>query len=380
MAGYSVDTILAPEVILERISRFDLPGTTLQRIFGWGVAQTGDRATGENVGNTENYDGRTGAYDIFDITRRIATGRVPAAASSRQKPQKVGNVQFTIPRSAETIPLLDEDLHNRRRIGGPVNELDRGGRQYIDAQEEYIAQRYANLIEFQTAAMLRGSYTFDQKDDDLEHRFTGGESTIDYQIPDANKTTLTMDGTTQCISATWATAGTDIPLDLFNINAGFVYATGQGLAHAVCDSAVWNEIVNNTAIHTQGGSANIVFESIDKRGAGEFSCILRSIPWLTWHVVDYGLDVWDGSAYTWTKLIPANTCTFFPEPDRRWCTYLRGGEWVTEGPNGIKEFRYGFYPFSYPSHDPSGWNLCAVHNGFPALKRPKAIAHGTVVF
>ena len=58
--------------------------------------------------------------------------------------------------------------------------------------------------------------------------------------------------------------------------------------------------------------------------------------------------------------------------------YLEGSEIVTEGPNGAKHERFGFHAWSYPTHDPSGWELCAVLNGIPALYTPSAIAYGLI--
>lgn len=129
----------------------------------------------------------------------------------------------------------------------------------------------------------------------------------------------------------------------------------------------WQYLVNNTKVQAQGGSANVVFDSLQRVGAGEFSVVLRTIPWVTFHVIDYGLDVWDGSTHTFDKLIADTHAAFFPEPSRRWTQFLEGSEIVTEGPNGPKSERYGFYPFAYPTHDPSGWQLSAVFNGIPAL-------------
>src|SRR5690606_17285400 len=129
---------LAPQTIFSAISQMQLSGATLQRLFGWGFA-------GEN---RQRISGRNFSYDIFDNTRKIATARVPGQAASRQPARNVGHVQGTFPRSAETIPLLDEDLLNRRRLGGPDDDLDRGGAVFITRQEAYLGQRYANLIEF----------------------------------------------------------------------------------------------------------------------------------------------------------------------------------------------------------------------------------------
>ena len=83
------------------------------------------------------------------------------------------------PRAAEKITLLDEELLNRRPIGGPGASLDRA-ETYVTRQEAYLAQRFANLIEFQTAAMIRGTYSYASDGDLLRHGFTGGDTTVTF--------------------------------------------------------------------------------------------------------------------------------------------------------------------------------------------------------
>ena len=116
----SLSQVLAPHTILKTISQLQLAGTSLCRLFGWGIG-------GDNV---DRQSGRSFAFDIFNHTRKIATGRAPAQAASRTGPLKMAHQHGTFPRSAECIPLLDEELLNRRKIGGPDSE---GG---IDPQSE----------------------------------------------------------------------------------------------------------------------------------------------------------------------------------------------------------------------------------------------------
>ena len=65
--GRSAQQVLAPKTIFQAISQIDLPGTTLQRLLGWAFGGT----------NRQQQSGRHFSYDIFDTTRKIATGRVP---------------------------------------------------------------------------------------------------------------------------------------------------------------------------------------------------------------------------------------------------------------------------------------------------------------
>src|SRR6478736_3306482 len=103
----ALSQVLAPKTIQKAISQIELPGTSLQNLFGWGRGGT----------NVARHGGRNFSYDIFNITRKVATGRVPAQSLAVTKPQKVGGQSATFPRAAEKIELLDEELLNRRPIG-----------------------------------------------------------------------------------------------------------------------------------------------------------------------------------------------------------------------------------------------------------------------
>ncbi|MDX1944348.1 MAG: major capsid protein [Pirellulaceae bacterium] len=361
----STAQLLAPQTIRKAISQIDLPGTSLQNLFGWGLGGT----------NVVRQAGRHFSYDIFNLTRSVATARVPGQASNRTKAQKVGTVAATFPRSAETIELLDEHLLNQRAIGGRDSALDRGGEAFLSRQEAYLAQRFANLIEFQTAAMLRGSYAYDTEGDELRHGFYGGDVTVDFRIPAGNLSQLDMLGAGNILAADWATPTTDIPAHLHAINAAMIQLTGMGLAHVVLTTAGWQHVVNNEVVQAQGGSG-LVWESLRRTAPGEFTAVLRAAPWITFHVIDYGLEIWNGTSESFTKLIEDDHAAFLPEPSPRWVQYLEGSEIVTEGPGGTKAERFGFHAFAYPVHDPSGWDLCAVMNGIPALYTPQAVAYG----
>lgn len=377
----SIDQVLEPKVILREITRLKMPNTTLSNLFGWGLPARDPKA---QMSNMYDHPLRFGQYDVYNRSRRVATARAPGQVSARIAPQKVGTVNFTVPRIAETIALTHEDLRNRRVIGGSMDTIDSRGMYYIQKQEEFLADRVANAIEFQTAAMLRGSYSYDQVGDDIHQCFSGGQTTIDYQIPAGNKSQLDMLGDGDLISASWASADTDIPGQLLAIRRAMIQLNGWDLKHVLCGSEIWNYVVNNTKVHTQGGSVERVFDVLKPadNDSDVFVAVLRGIPWLTWHIIDNVLEVWNASteAYTLQPVIPANSAVFLPDPDRSWATYINGTATVTEGPNGVPTDRAGFYPYAYSTFDPSGWNLCVEHNGLPELDVPSCIAVGEVVY
>ena len=364
----SISEVLSSKRIARVISRVDEAINPIATFLGMQIGGP----------NRLQVGGRKTSYDVFNNTRRIAKGRAPGVSNARSKPQKVGNVDVVFPRAAETIELSDEEMLNFRSIGGPVEGgLSASAESYITRQEIFLGQKFNNIIEFQAAAMLRGQYVFIQDNDDLYHDFTGTGVTIDFQIPDGNKLGLNMLGGGNLIDGPWSTETTDIPAQLYAINAAMIELTGKGLRHILCNSTVWNNVLNNTVVQEQGGSANLVFERITIDENNNFMARLRALPWLQWHIMDHGLDVGTGDG-SYEKLLPDGFASFTPEPTAEWVQYMEGSEYVTEGPNGVRAVRMGFYPYAYPTHDPSGWDLAAVHNGLPALYRPNQIAFGDV--
>lgn len=254
----STRDLLASKTILKAISQIQAPGTTLQRLFGWSFSG----------GNKRRQSGRNFSYDIFDATRTVATARLPRQASARITPQRVGHVQSAFPRAAETIALHDEDLLNQRRIGGPIDELDDEGEVFITRQEAYLAQRFSNLVEFQTAAMLRGSYSFTNVGDELRHGFSSGDVMVDFQIPAGNLAQLDMLGGGNILDFDWNSPSGDIPSHLYAINQAMVELTGMGLAHVVVSSTVWQMLTSNEVIQAAGGASQTTFETLRRNGAG----------------------------------------------------------------------------------------------------------------
>ena len=181
----SVDTLLSPEVILREMSQVELPGTVLSDLFGWGLAARNPDA--QEKGNMIESQTREGSIDIFNRSRKVATASVPGTPNTNKAPQAPKKFRYVIPRSAQMMMLTDEDLQQRRQLGQALNMVDQMGENWIFHQKSIHAQEVANLIEFQTAAMLRGTYTFDQVGDELRHGFSGGETTINFQIPAGNK-------------------------------------------------------------------------------------------------------------------------------------------------------------------------------------------------
>jgi hypothetical protein len=379
MANVSLHQLLGTTVVTRAISRIKTPMSRLQQFFGM---QPGGPAVNP-VG------GSMAGYDIFDRTRRIATGRPPFAGPANRAPQAIGHITLQMYRTHEKILLHEAKLFRTRPVGGNFGDVDSRGQRYVTQQEAYLAQLFKNHREFMVSRMLRGQFYVKLDGDDWIPTDTSGADrmTVDFRIPAANKGKLpsfSSDVVGDVITATWSNAGTDILLHLLNINAAFEEHHGYPLRHAWCPSQVWNAIMANTKIQTVGGSANTVFTTFQPTGLTNeegiadtgFTAVLRAVPWLTWHVYDAGLEV-DG---TYTKFLPNDRCVLLPEPSPDIFEFYEGSEIVAENVMDPGSERMGLSAWTTRVIDPAGFELKALDIGMPVPYIPKAIVYAQVIF
>jgi hypothetical protein len=355
-------SILQPGSIAETVSELNVINTRLQDFFIGG-------------GGTKPNSGRYFGWDVFNETREVAGGRAPGTPPSRIAPQPVGHVNGVFPRVHETIPLLYEEIHNLRRIGGNPQDIDVAGESYIVGQEEILAQRFANHKEFQFVGMCRGKYYYTQTGDDIAVSLTSGAQEINFQVPAGNQGQLDMLGGGDIIGASWATSSTDIPAHLFAIDAAFEELMGLPLRHAWCNSNTFNYVLKNDEVKELSGTANVVFDRFERiAGTNDFIVMIKGLPWIQWHVTNGVLKL-DGAT---TKLFANDEVLFCPDPNPSWVQYYEGSEVVIEYPGATPTERYGTYFWAEPTTKPAGYELTGVHNGIPALKIPNAIAFADV--
>lgn len=374
MPGLPMPDLLAPSVLNRTVVEIEVLNTHLQSIVG------GPMMGGDSI----DIGGRNFAWDIADPTREIATSRAPGTGPSQQKPKRNDWVTGRFPRAHESIKLDYEQIHNQRPIGGPVSEIDRAGRQFIARQQMIIKQRFANLIEFQIAAMLRGKYYYSVDGDDLINSFSSGDVTVDYRIPAGNLLVgasfaagLDPLGEGNIIDATWAATSTKIIEHLYKIDDAMTRYTGGRLAHVITTSKVMMSIFNNTQVQQFAGTSVSPFETVQKlpgEAGPAFFMRLRGCDWIKFHVVNESLNL-NGTA---TRMIPEGYCSFLPEISSAWYEYWNGSEivvpWV--GQQGYEA--YGMHFWAKPIDEPAGYKLMAVHNGIPALLKPKSIMFARV--
>lgn len=382
----SRNEILSTRITLKAISR--VAAATSQALMEFGM-QTG----GPNV---IPFPQRRGGYDIFSSTRSVASVRTPTASAAVVRRKAVGRVDFEIPRMSEMLPLLYEEMHNQRTIGGSMTDIDTRGERYIARQQEYMANRAANFRLALLGGMLRGA-TYIHADGDrtyLDYTSSGAIGTIDYQIPAGNKSQLDMLGGGNLVTGSFASSGTDIPGILLNIDAAFQKLWGGRLDFAMCSSATWNYIIQNDYVVQQAGFSNPPW-SVLERTAGmgtngkpnvTFRARLSACPWMQFLVTNEGIDIGSSEdSLTYTQLVPDNYIWLGPDPQgpnggANLMEMMEGPGAIVEKPGGEVTIRNGLHAWVFENMNPAVAELFTEDNALPALYVPNATAYATVIF
>ncbi len=370
MANVSLHQLLGSTTVTKIISQIKTPMDRLQGFFGMGPGGAG----------TNDVGGIRFGYDIFDRTRLIANGRAPGTGPSDRAPQKVGHVPVSAYRAHEKIHLDESRLFRTRAPGQQWGTIDSRGAKYVAQQERHLAQMFKNNREFMISRMLRGGYDVLMNGDNWLPVDSGaGDFAVDFQIPASNKTNIG-----GIISASWATAATDILGQIIQLNAKSEEDTGHPIRHAWINSGQWENLLKNTGLQAAAGTANRTFttwtptglQSAEGVGDTGFVATLEGLPWLQWHIYDAGLTV-NGS---FSKLLKDNTCTFMPDPSTDWTEWYNGSEIVAENVMAPGSERFGLSAWTTRTIDPAGFDLKCLDVGIPVLYLPKAIYHATVEF
>lgn len=371
--GLVLPAFLQPHGVNERFSRLLVHNDTLQKFFGV-------QAGGPNI-RTSPF-GRRGAFDIFNDTRQVPPATLPGSTAVTIAPNPVGNVAFTIPRLAINMPVVLEMLANTRPIGGPVNEIDETGQQYIVDHERYRKQLVTAFREFQVASMIRGKYTFSVNPDGSNTvAFSGQPITVNYQIPSGNLSQLNMLGGGSIIDVAWSSTSAKISTHLTQIDAALVQLTGRGLRHVWINGNMWQNMISNTQLQAQAGSVNQVWDMMVRAddGSEDFECRLKAVPWVKIHVTNQGLAFAPNNG-SFSKLIDDDSAFFTTEVGPEVVQLWQCGEPVVEEWNSRVSYQVGEYHYYEPKGNPAVYQGFSLLNVLPILKVPACFCYGTVVF
>lgn len=389
MAAYQ--DILAPQVLTEVTRQVVANSDTILNFMGFQPGGANERFYGH---------GRTGNYHIYDDTRRVAKGRAPGAPAARSSKQPMKAVPFTYPRMHDSVSLLAEFFHNLGQIADP-RMRDEAGRQMITRQTATLMQKAAHWRAAMTVGMLRDSLYYHQEGDDLFWNYTasGALAQVNFQVPAGNKSQLNMTdraGTTifnaNIIDSSWANAGANIPLQIARINQARAVQGVGPVTDILINSIMWQNVIANDYIAAYAGTVNPPWTTYDREAGSrpdgsplhEYIGKVNSLPGITWHITDEGLELWDAAndTYTFTKHIPDTMAIFMSNPTARQdlFTCYQGSEPIAEYDGGPESVRVGLSSWSKKTANPTATEVYVLDNALAVPHDPYAYAPATVVF
>lgn len=389
MAGYL--DILRPQVLTEVVRQVVANSDTILNFMGFQPGGSNERFYGH---------GREGVYHIYDDSRKVAKGRAPGAPAARSSKQPMKAVPFTYPRMHDSVSLLAEFFHNLGMIGDP-RMRDEAGRNMINRQTNTLQQKAANWRVAMTVGMLRDSLYYHQEGDDLFWNYTssGSLTRVNFQIPAGNKTQLNMTdraGTSvhgaSILDSSWANAGANIPLQIAKINQARAVQGVGPVTDILINSVGWQNVIANDYIAAYAGTVNPPWQTF-KRDAGsrpdgsplhEYTGVVNSLPGITWHITDEGLELWDAAndVFTFTKHVPDTMAIFMSDPKMRADRYTlyQGSEPIAEYDGGPESVRVGLSSWSKKTSNPTSTEVYVLDNALAVPHDPYDICPATVVF
>ena len=383
-----IQDVLMASFVRGLISRVYTPAQFLSRHLGFGI-------DGRNV---EQVPGTVYSYDIFDNPRTVQNGRLQSAPAGTVAPNPVGKNTVALPSFREKLPLDYTQLIQIRTLGQQASDRDKMGVQYIEKQVGFLRRRSDNLREFLAGSVFQGGkYGFFFNGDDLVPTYdtTNAQLTVDMKIDTGNVLTggsfaagLQMGTGSNIVTATWATAATDIPLQLDGISSAFQDLVGAPMARVYCGTDVWTNVINNDKVRQIAGTANIPaqFDQEPDKGpdgvpTGFIKCVLKARPWITWYVWDGSLSLAVTSATNLTnvKLLPRNYCTFMVDPEgSNWLKMVEGSDYIADNDWTDPVERFGFYAWAQSKADPARVWYHTFQAAGIELNMPKALAYARV--
>lgn len=376
----SIQEILSTRITTRVVSQQAAANRYLLQLFGMQPGGPFERDVGQ----------RQFGYDIFNDTRTVAQGRGPGTAAGTVTRQAVGRVDGVFPRFNEKLPLLSEELHNFRVIGGPNSVYDQRGVQYVLRQQKFMGQRIGNARLLLLNGMMKGKLYGHKNGDSVYYDFASSGATyeIDWKMPSTNQGQIAYNGGSAIITTSWDNPDADIPAHLRNLNAALQEETGTSLDLIITTAQTWSYILKNNYVQAEAGAVNRPaaveerIQGIGNNGKPQTVIIgrLTAVPWITFIITNEGVKIGAPGSESFVKFIEEGKMWWGPNPSNEYFEMLNGSEPVNEGYGATETVRYGVYAYTKRTDDPAGQMLYTGDNCVPANYIPNASGYATVVF
>ena len=327
--------------------------------------------------NTDDAGGSQFAWDLFNRTRLVPTGRLRGAGPSTAQAQKVGNVTATCYRSFQQIPLDYDKIYRNRGLGQSLGTFDTMAERYLAKQMTYQAEQFMNMRELLVMWMFRGGFELTIDGDNVLPVPTGssGEITVDFNHPAANQGTVG-----GIFGGDWEDhANGNVIQELMLLNKHSAQNSRYPQTTAWVNATGAYHILQNAEVKSMGGTANTVFSddvpldyegfrNVDGVRSNVMTFTLRGFPSMRFFIYDDLITLPNGNS---EPFIPDGKMLTTPDPGD-WLEWKNGSEPVQKAITGPISDEFGFTMWQETTRNPVGVNLYALDNGLPAPYVPGA--------
>lgn len=308
----------------------------------------------------------------FRGTRQLS--RVSRYGSPPRNTQRVGRgmQDLVMLHTIEQIQVSHELLMLLRKFDDYTAQ--QMARDLLQQDATEFARRMDNLeVAAVTASLAYGKLWFDA-DGNLQTSNAGADLEIDYGIPAENKGAINP-GSGAIISASWATASTDIPTQILNLKTYARQKTGYEIKYAFYGKNVAGYLANNEKFK---------YYLARNPGLGQKYLDTGTIPdgvlGLTWIPVQDSFFA-DGSNAI-VEIFPEDQVTFYPEINETTYQLMRGGYPVPksfataptlEGITSQMDYVYGPFRYGYMMPGQLQINMAQGNTFLPDHKIPESI-------
>lgn len=349
-------------------------------------------------GNREFTPVRNFGWDIFNVTRTVATMKTPMTAPSTIRRTPIGTRSGVLLRVAEKQYFYDEEFMHLRPPGSPIGTLDQKGQRWVTQQIKNMTQRHRNLMEISFSRMLQGGFGIKVAGEMYyltELNAVGNIANIDMGVPSTH-----MDDLDGIITEYWDDPGADILGQLTKLRQRAIAESGYDLSVAWTDSITIAKMMQNASLAEIRGSATPAFktwewskpaqnvEPSDRTLGSMQAVVFSALPWMTWFVNDAYVSLGTSSdpqgtdsfnIADLTRVVPAGRVLFTPPANGDWYTVYEGEEPVRMnwGSSVTTVRGFGTWEFPHPGSPPSR-EANMIDNFLPVLRFPRAVWNAKV--
>ncbi len=322
---------------------------------------------------TKRFIGNMGYYFKVESTREVAQAVNYGSPSKAVKLQGVSKVPITLMHSFEHF---DHDPNTLAQLLSTDNRTQLLGAEEVGRKAGDFAQRQVNLRRAAWYAAICFGKIYLSSEGALLPSSTGAAITIDFGIPAGNKNQLNALGAGNIITASWATAGTDIPLQIAGIQIAAAQLTGYPVNTAYYGKNIPSYVAKNTAMK----------EFLKMNPPSNQAVRLGKIPdgflGITWRP-GYTAFYKDAKG-TARNFFTDDMVVFTPDvADSGWWNFLEGsyaiptniGQAYGGAMQALNSLATVFGNFGYATvqHDPAGIRQYGGDTALPVIAVPKAV-------